>query len=98
MEQINWQLSSMTLLFLTGVFWGFLYNIFRLAGYGRKDKNFLDLVFWIISFLLIVPLIYFANWLELRFYVWFSIAAGFLAYRLIFFRPVNAVLRLLFRR
>lgn len=89
MERIDWQLSSALLLLITGICWGFLYDLFQSLNRRRRLLNLMDLLFWVVSLFIIGPLIFFANWLELRLYVWISIGCGFLVYRLIFFRLVT---------
>lgn len=98
MDFINWQLSSMAILFVTGVFWGLLFdlhNYFKAKNNTRRAKresHVKDFCFWVVSLFLIGPLIYFANWLELRFYVWLSIGMGIIAYYCLFHRSLATAL------
>ena len=61
MEFINWQLSSMSILFITGVIWGLLFDLHnyikKKSGVGRVKKagGLRDFFFWVCSFFLIPP-------------------------------------------
>jgi hypothetical protein len=96
-EFINWQLSSMSILFITGVIWGLLFDLHnyikKKSGVGRVKKagGLRDFFFWVCSFFLIPPLIFVANWLELRLYVWFSIGMGLIAYYCLFHPSLASV-------
>jgi spore cortex biosynthesis protein YabQ len=100
MDFINWQLSSMAILFVTGVFWGSLFdlhNYFKAknqTGRVKRKSHFKDFCFWVVSLFLVGSLIYFANWLELRFYVWLCIGMGVIAYYCLFHRTLATALGL----
>ncbi|HEY8343843.1 MAG TPA: spore cortex biosynthesis protein YabQ [Bacillota bacterium] len=97
MEFIDWQLSSMSILFITGVFWGLLFDLHNYAktksSRVKKAGGIRDFFFWVCSFFLIAPLIFVANWLELRLYVWFSIGMGLIAYYYLFHPSLVSVFR-----
>src|SRR5690554_557023 len=96
----------MTILFVAGVFLGLfadLYKWITCKGRRRQAKTrtspvpaLADLFFWLISLFAIGPIFFFANWLELRFYVWFSIGCGLGAYYLLFHRPLGTLFGIFF--
>lgn len=92
MERIDWQLSTIIILVLAGTGWGFLADCFRILKKGRKNQA-LDFAFWPVSLVILAPVIFFANWGDLRLYVWISLGAGVIIYRRLFRRPVMMVLR-----
>lgn len=83
MERINWQLSSLGLLLLAGIGWGFLDDCFQLLKRGRNRRVW-DIIFWPVSLVLLAPVIFFINWGELRLYVWITLGIGFYIYRKLF--------------
>lgn len=92
MEKIDWQLSTIALLLLAGTGWGFLADCFRVLKKGRKNQV-LDFLFWPASLLFLAPFIFYANWGEIRFYVWLSLGAGVIIYRKLFRRAVMIFLQ-----
>ncbi len=94
MAGIDWQLSTIAILFLTGLGWGFFYDLFLLIKPARRQAHFFDFLFWIISLLFIVPVIFFTNWGELRFYLWISLLVGVGCYRAVFHAPVYGFLKM----
>jgi len=101
MEVVNLQLSSFVILLLTGMCLGFLMDGYRVLR-SRIGKNHLitasgDLLFWGIAFLVMVPLIYWSTWFELRLYVWMAMGFGLLFYFLVFSRVIIPGLLILFK-
>ncbi|NLW48640.1 MAG: hypothetical protein GXY86_15100 [Firmicutes bacterium] len=88
MEYVNLQLNSFLILFLTGIFWGGFFDLYRVLRSTIKVNpvidNLGDLFFWLISLLLIGPMVFWSTWLELRFYVWLALGMGLVAYFSIF--------------
>ncbi len=87
MERIDWQLSSLGLLFLAGIGWGFVEDCFQLLKKGKK-RPVLDFIFWPVSVILLAPVIFFVNWGKLRLYVWITLGLGYLLYRKLFHPPL----------
>lgn len=88
MENVNLQFNSFLILFLAGMFWGVFFDLYRVFRSAIKVNqvfdNLGDLLFWLLSLLLIGPLIYWSTWLELRFFVWLAIGGGLALYFLVF--------------
>lgn len=62
-----------------------LYRVFRSTIKVTKFIDTLgDLLFWLLSLLLLGPLIYWSTWLELRFYVGLALGAGLVVYFMVF--------------
>lgn len=62
-----------------------LYRVFRSTIKVNKLIDAIgDLLFWLLSLLLLGPLIYWSTWLELRFYVWLALGAGLFFYLAVF--------------
>jgi spore cortex biosynthesis protein YabQ len=84
MELVRIQLSAFVVLLFTGMVWGGffdLYRVFRSRIRVNPTVNFIgDLVFWFLTALLVIPLIFWGSWLELRLYVWIAISTGLLLY------------------
>jgi spore cortex biosynthesis protein YabQ len=84
MQYVNLQLNAFLVLLFTGMVWGGffdLYRVFRSRIKVNKTIDFIgDLIFWILVVILVIPLIYWGTWLELRFYVWISIMVGLVIY------------------
>lgn len=102
MEPMNIQLSSMLILFLTGMIGGFffdLYRVFRsqLTGKKRHRQGFINMIgdgcFWCLLLILITPLIFWGTWLELRLYVWLLLLGGIILYFGIFSALMIPLLR-----
>ncbi|NLW56236.1 MAG: hypothetical protein GX050_06420 [Firmicutes bacterium] len=94
MEGIDWQLSTIAILFLTGLGWGLFYDLYLLVKPSKKQTHFSDFFFWIISLLLMAPVIFFANWGELRLYLWISLLMGVGCYRVAFRTSVYGFLKM----
>lgn len=90
MAYVNFQLSALLILLFTGmVFGGFfdLYRVFRSQIKVNKTIDMVgDILFWIFAAFLVVPLIYWGTWLELRVYVWIAIIIGLVFYYTFFSR------------
>jgi len=71
---------------------GFLADCFRILKKGRKNQV-LDFVFWPVSLLFLSPVIFYANWGEVRLYLWLSLGAGVVLYRKLFRRAVMFLLQ-----
>lgn len=88
MEYVNLQLNSFLILFLTGMFWGGFLDLYRVFRSTIKVNVVIDtlgdLFFWLMSLLLLGPLVYWSTWLELRFYVWLALGIGLIFYFSIF--------------
>ncbi len=88
MEYVNLQFNSFLILFLTGIVLGGFYDLYRVfrstIRVNKLIDNLGDLLFWSLSLLLIVPLIYWSTWLELRFYVWLALGTGLAFYYMTF--------------
>jgi spore cortex biosynthesis protein YabQ len=84
MEFVTLQLNAFLVLLFTGVVWGGffdLYRVFRSWIKVNKTIDFIgDLIFWILAVFLVIPLIYWGTWLELRLYVWIAILLGLVLY------------------
>jgi spore cortex biosynthesis protein YabQ len=84
MELVRLQFSAFIVLLFTGMVWGGffdLYRVFRSRIRVSRIVNFIgDLVFWFLTAFLVIPLIFWGCWLELRLYVWIAILIGFLIY------------------
>ena len=85
-------MSTIVLLMLAGAGWGFLADCFRILKKGRKNQV-LDFVFWPVSLLFLSPVIFYANWGEVRLYLWLSLGAGVVLYRKLFRRAVMFLLQ-----
>jgi spore cortex biosynthesis protein YabQ len=92
MEKIDWQLSTIVLLMLAGTGWGFLADCFRVLKKGRRNQV-LDFFFWPVSLFFLAPVIFYANWGEIRLYVWLSLGVGVIIYRKLFRRAVMLLLQ-----
>ena len=92
MEKIDWQLSTIVLLMLAGAGGGFLADCFRILKKGRKNQV-LDFVFWPVSLLFLSPVIFYANWGEVRLYLWLRLGSGVVLYRKLFRRAVMFLLQ-----
>lgn len=88
MEYVNFQFNSFLILFLSGMFLGGFFDLYRVfrstIRVNRVIDNLGDLIFWFLSLLLMGPLFYWSTWLELRFYVWLALGAGLLLYFTVF--------------
>lgn len=88
LEYVNLQFNSFLILFLTGMFWGGFFDLYRVFRSTIKVNQVLDnlgdLFFWLLSLLILGPLIYWSTWLELRFFVWLAIGGGLVLYFSIF--------------
>lgn len=84
MDYVNLQFNSFLILFLTGIFWGGFFDLYRVFRSTIKVNqvidNLGDLFFWLLSLLLLGPLVYWSTWLELRFYVWLALGVGLVFY------------------
>lgn len=96
MEGIEWQLSSLTLLFLTGMVWGLFYDCFLLLFTKRRQVG--DFCFWVLSVLLIFPALLFTNLGELRVSLGVSLLIGVACYRWVFHSSVYLSLKLVKRK
>lgn len=62
-----------------------LYRVFRSTIRVNKIIDAIgDLLFWLLSLMLLGPLIYWSTWLELRLYVWLALGAGLVFYLMVF--------------
>ena len=82
------QMLSFIVFILNGLLIGVLFDTFRILRKSFKSSNFVtsiqDIIFWILSGLIMIYSIFkFANG-ELRFYIFFSIVLGYILYLLIF--------------
>ncbi len=88
MEYVNLQFNSFLILFLTGMFLGSFFDLYRVfrstIRVNKLIDSFGDLIFWLLSLFLLGPLIYWSTWLELRFYVWLALGMGLVLYFSIF--------------
>ncbi|MCL6589920.1 MAG: hypothetical protein K6U80_08205 [Firmicutes bacterium] len=94
MEFVQLQLSSCLILLVAGMAWGGIFDLYRVFGgklFGNtrgKTRRLIyfisDLFFWGIALVLIIPLIFWAAWLELRLYVWLLLFIGLLLYFALF--------------
>ncbi len=84
MEYVNLQFSAFLLLLFSGMILGSFFDFYRVFRSQIKVNKIVDLVgdliFWFLTGILIIPLIYWSTWLELRFYVWVSIFLGLVLY------------------
>lgn len=88
MEHVNLQFNSFLLLVLTGMIFGGLFDLYRVFRSTIRVNKLIDaigdLLFWLLSLMLLGPLIYWSTWLELRFYVWLALGAGLVFYLIVF--------------
>ena len=98
MEGIDWQLSTVVILFLTGLSWGLLYDLFILFIPAKRKGQVRDFLFWLVSMLLIFPVFFFANWGELRIYLWISLFMGVCCYRVVFRSTIYIFLKKIKRK
>lgn len=88
MEYVNLQFNSFLLLILTGMIFGGLFDLYRVFRSTIRVNKIIDaigdLLFWLLSLMLLGPLIYWSTWLELRFYVWLALGAGLVFYLMVF--------------
>ncbi|HOP74835.1 MAG TPA: spore cortex biosynthesis protein YabQ [Bacillota bacterium] len=95
MEYVHSQLSSCLLLLLTGIVLGGFFDLYRVFRGMIKAKGWMtysgDLLFWVLATVVMIPLMYWSTWLELRLYVWLAIGAGLIGYYVFFSRALIAV-------
>lgn len=95
MDFVHSQLSSCLLLLLTGMVLGGFFDLYRVFRGMVKAREWMtysgDLLFWVVATVLLLPLLYWSTWLELRFYVWVSLAAGLIGYYAFFSRALILV-------
>jgi hypothetical protein len=96
MEGIEWQLSSLMLLFLTGIVWGLFYDCFLVLFSKRRQVG--DFCFWLFSFFLIFPALLFTNLGELRVSLGVSLLMGVVCYQWLFHSVVYLSLKLVKRK
>lgn len=88
MEYVNLQFNSFLLLILTGMIFGGLFDLYRVFRSTIRVNKIIDaigdLLFWLLSLMLLGPLIYWSTWLELRLYVWLALGAGLVFYLMVF--------------
>ena len=84
MAYVNLQLNAFLVLLFTGVVWGGFFDLYRVFRSRIKVNKTIDLmgdlIFWLLAVCLVIPLIYWGTWLELRLYVWISILLGLVLY------------------
>lgn len=97
MEFIYQQLSAFVILLTAGMFLGAFYDLYRVFRSRIKVNAVIDgmgdLIFWAVSLLMVIPLLYWGVWLELRLYVWMAMALGVFGYFFIFSRVCIPVYR-----
>ncbi|NLN65674.1 MAG: spore cortex biosynthesis protein YabQ [Clostridiaceae bacterium] len=85
----------------SGAIAGFIYDIFRLKRKVMKTKTFItgleDVVFWVITALLVFVTAYFSNEGEIRLYFLFGACVGVLIYYWLFSRWVIQILTFLIK-
>lgn len=96
MEGIEWQLSTLVILFLTGLGWGLLYDFFSLV--FTKRRHVADFCFWLLSIFLIFPVLLFTNLGELRVSLGICLVMGVACYRRLFHPTVYLSLKLVKRK
>ncbi|HOJ77914.1 MAG TPA: spore cortex biosynthesis protein YabQ [Bacillota bacterium] len=88
MDNINLQLGSGLLLLLIGIILGGYIDFYRVFRGKLRLNKFLDavgdLLFWVLAAVIFIPLMYWVNWLELRFYVGIALLVGLSFYYLCF--------------
>ncbi|HHT49127.1 MAG TPA: hypothetical protein GXZ98_07535 [Firmicutes bacterium] len=92
MEGIERQISSLMILFWTGLAWGLLYDCFVLL--FRKRRQLGDFAFWISLIFLTFPVLLLTTWGELRVSLGVSLLMGVACYRRVFHPSVYLSLRL----
>lgn len=88
MGNLPGQVSSLTMVALTGVAWGVYLDLYRTWTGRRLGKRSLsrglwDLVFWLGSAALLSTGLIAGNWLELRLYVFVGLVLGYAGYALL---------------
>ena len=92
MGDVQLQLSSALVLFLTGMVMGGLFDLYRVIRSKAKLTKLKvicgDLLFWVAVAVVVTPLIFWGTWLELRLYVWCLLIAGVSFYFVVFSKTV----------
>jgi spore cortex biosynthesis protein YabQ len=98
MESFHLELNAFLVLFFTGMVWGGLFDLYRVLRSRIKVNKTIDLVgdllFWILAAIVVIPLIFWANWIELRLYVWIAITLGLIVYFSFFSRLLIPIFKL----
>lgn len=96
MGDVQLQLSSGLVLFLTGMVMGGLFDLYRvIRSKARLTKLKVicgDLLFWVIVAVVVTPLIFWGTWLELRLYVWCLLIAGLSFYFVVFSKTLISLI------
>lgn len=95
-EGIEGQISSLVILFLTGLAWGLLYDCSVLL--FSKQRQVGDFCFWLLSIFLIFPVLLFTNFGELRVSLGIGLLMGVACYRRVFHGPVYLALKMVKRK
>ncbi|HEX2953009.1 MAG TPA: spore cortex biosynthesis protein YabQ [Bacillota bacterium] len=83
MEALSGQLSSFVMVMVTGAAWGAFYDIYHSrssCGARRKRSDPRDLLFWLLSAILIAVGLILTNWLELRLFIAIGFVLGYITY------------------
>jgi spore cortex biosynthesis protein YabQ len=98
MESFHLELNAFLVLFFTGMVWGGLFDLYRVFRSRIKVNKTVDLIgdllFWILAAIVVIPLIFWANWIELRLYVWIAITLGLIMYFIFFSRLLIPIFKL----
>lgn len=86
MQEIQYELYSLAIFIITGFIVGILFDIFRIMRKSFKTANWItyvqDILFWILTGLIVLFSIFQFNYGEVRSYVFFGIILGVILYML----------------
>lgn len=96
--QTQW--FTMLLMLGSGFFIGIILDFYRVLTVRFRIRKWLisliDLIYWMVSAVLVFGLLFWSNWGELRFYFFVAVCLGFLIYFKWASRPVLRGIRMLF--
>lgn len=97
MTYIYQQLSAFTILLIAGMVLGAFFDLYRVFRSRIKVNGMIDgigdIIFWLVSLVMMIPLLYWGVWLELRLYVWIAVTLGVFGYFFMFSRICIPVYR-----
>ncbi|NLW58739.1 MAG: hypothetical protein GX073_00090 [Firmicutes bacterium] len=96
MAGIEWQVSTLVFLFLTGLGWGLLYDGCWFFFARRRQVG--DFFFWVLSVFLIIPVLLLTTGGELRVSFGISLLVGVACYRRVFHPTISLYLKMLKRK
>lgn len=95
MSFVNIQLSSFLLVLLTGILLGGFFDLYRVfrsvIKTGKLGDGIGDVIFWLLAFIVVTPMLFWSTYLELRLYVWAALVIGMVIYFWVFSAAVIPV-------